>query len=72
MRTRKEGKGYLRRDFGGQPGADSLDALELADTAERAERIAVCNDAGCQSRPDAAERLDFHRGSDVEVDYCGS
>jgi hypothetical protein len=72
MRTRKEGKGYLRGDSGGQPGADAPDALKLVDAAERAEGITVDDDPCRQRRPDASKRLDFGRGSDVEIDNRGN
>lgn len=72
MRTRKERKGYLRGDSGGQPGADPPDSLELVGSAKRTQGITVGDNSRRQRRPDTSKRLDFSRGSDVEVDDAGN
>ncbi len=69
--TRKEGKGYLGRDFGGHALADSTNSLELIGAAERAQRIAICDDAFCEGGAHAAKGFDFSSRSDIDIDDRG-
>lgn len=66
--TRKKGKGYLRGDFRSQFDADPPNPLELVNTSERTERIAVRNNSPGESGTDPAKRLDFGSCGDVEID----
>ncbi|MDP9179531.1 MAG: hypothetical protein M3O61_17800 [Gemmatimonadota bacterium] len=69
--TRKEGKGYLRGDLFGEPGAYPAHPLELVGAAERTEGIAVGDDARRERGANATERLDFVSGREIEVDDRG-
>ncbi len=66
--TRKQRKGYLRGDFGGQPGADSADALKLISAPEWTQGIAVGHNARRECGANTAKRLDLGGAGDVEVD----
>ena len=69
--TRKQRKGYLRGDPGGQAGADPADAPELVNAAEWPERVTVGDNSRGERRPDSPQGLDLGSRADVEVDDRG-
>jgi hypothetical protein len=69
--TRKKRKGYLRGDFGRQPGADSADSLKLISASKWTQGIPVSHNARRERGANAAKRLDFSRAGDVKVDDRG-